>query len=94
MSLKQYESEVCVDGFWCCEPVLRVEEVKAALTVNVDRERQLFEETNRVPNGVFWAEDHYNFSQGTDQTTWMLFANRWQGWLECAQNRAKLVGDL
>lgn len=55
--------------------------------MNIFKERELFESQNKVPNGVFWAIENYNFTKGTDQTTWMLFNNKWQGWLECAQAR-------
>ena len=89
--LKTYEAEVCVDGIWHCQPVVILSDLKI---VNIEAERVLFESTNRVPNGVFWAGDYYNFTKGTDQTTWMMFNNKWYGWLECAQVRAKQAEQL
>lgn len=89
-----YEAEVCVDGVWHCQPVLLINEVKELLAVDIEKERQLFEAGNKVPNGVFWAVTYYNFTKGTDQTTWMLFNNKWQGWIDCARSRAALVDHL
>lgn len=83
--LKTYEAEVCIDGVWCCQPVVILRDIK---NVSVQAERALFESVNKVPNGVFFATGYYNFTQGTDQTTWMIFNTRWMGWLECAQARA------
>lgn len=89
--MKTHEAEVCIDGVWCCEPVVILRDIK---NVNVTAERALFESINKVPNGVFWAVNHYNFTQGTDQTTWMLFNNKWFGWLECAQSRADQANQI
>lgn len=89
-----YEAEVCIDGIWNCEPVITLAEFKESQKVNIQAERALFEANNKVPNGVFFATGYYNFTQGTDQTTWMIFNNKWMGWLECTQARAKLAEQL
>lgn len=92
--MQAYESEVCIDGWWTCEPAIPLRHFKESQKVNIQAERALFEATNKVPNGVFFATGYYNFTQGTDQTTWMIFNTRWMGWLECAQSRAKLAEQL
>jgi hypothetical protein len=76
------------------ESVVLLDDYKNSLKVNIEAERVLFEATNKVPNGVFWALTYYNFTKGTDQTTWMLYNNKWQGWLECAQAREAAVANL
>lgn len=76
------------------ESVVRLDDLKEFLAVDIEKERQLFEAANKVPNGVFWAFTYYNFTKGTDQTTWMLFNNKWQGWIDCARSRAALVDHL
>lgn len=91
--LKAYEAEVCVEGVWLCEPVITLEHFKASQQVNIQAERELFEAFNKVPNGVFFAGDYYNFTKGTDQTTWMMFNNKWYGWLECAKARAIMANE-
>lgn len=89
--MKAYEAEVCIDGIWVCEPVITLEHFKESQKVNINAERALFESQNKVPNGLFWAVSYYNFTKGTDQTTWAIFNNKWYGWLECAKARAELA---
>ena len=76
------------------ELVIRLDDFKESQKVNVNAERLAFESINKVPNGLFWAYNHYNFTKGTDQTTWAIFNNKWFGWLECAQAREVLADRL
>jgi len=81
-------------GHRTIDTVILLDDYKNSLKVNIYTERALFEAANKVPNGVFWAINNYNFTKGTDQTTWMLFNNKWQGWLECAQARELAAAQL
>lgn len=76
------------------EYVILLNDYKESLKVNIEAERAMFESTNKVPNGLFWAVSYYNFTRGTDQTTWAIFNNKWYGWLECAQAREAAVAQL
>lgn len=86
-----YQGDLLNDSL---EPVIRLDDFKESQKVNLQAERAVFESQNKVPNGVFFATGYYNFTQGTDQTTWMIFNSKWMGWLECAKARAVIAEQL